>query len=107
MESTRRVVLAAGLAIGGGALLLLATVGLADDDHLEARRLMETDSILPLESILDRVQAQRPGRILEVELEREDGRYVYEIELLDESGQVWELELDAVTGETLEQELEE
>jgi len=107
MESTKSVVLAAGLAIGGVALLLLATTGLADDDHIEARRLVETGSILPLESILDQVQAQRPGRILEVELEREDGGYIYEIELLDESGQVWELELDAVTGETLEQELEE
>lgn len=93
--------------IGIGALLLFSAAGLADDDHLEARRLVETGSILPLESILDRVQAQRPGRILEVELEREDGRYIYEIELLDQSGQVWELELDAVTGETLEQELEE
>ena len=107
MDSTRRVMLVAGLAIGGTLLVLLTTVGLADDDHLEARRLMATGSILPLESILDRVQAQRPGRILEVELEREDGGYIYEIELLDESGQVWELELDAVAGETLEQKLEE
>jgi len=107
MDSTRRVMLGAGLAAGGTFLLLLATAGLADDDHREARRLMESGSILPLETILDRVQAQRPGRILEVDLEREGGGYVYEIELLDESGQVWELELDAVTGETLEQELEE
>ncbi len=89
------------------ALMLLVAVVIADDDHLEARRLMESGSIQPLETILERVQAQRPGRVLEVELEGEDRRYVYEVELLDESGQVWELKLDAVTGEILEQEQEE
>ena len=88
-------------------LMLAAVFALADEDHLEARRLMERGSIQPLETILERVRAQRPGRILEVELEGEDSRYVYEIELLDESGQVWELKLDAVTGEILEQEQEE
>jgi len=88
-------------------LMLAAVFALADDDHLEARRLMESGSIQPLEIILERVQTQRPGRILEVELEGKDRRYVYEIELLDESGQVWELKLDAVTGEILEQEQEE
>ena len=88
-------------------LMLAAVFALADEDHLEARRLMESGSIQPLETILERVQAQRPGRILEVELEEEDRRYVYEIELLDESGQVWELKMNAVTGEILEQEQEE
>ena len=88
-------------------LLLLAAIVLADDDHLEARRLMENGSIQPLETIFERVRTQRPGRILEVELEGKDRGYVYEIELLDESGQVWELKLDAVTGEILEQEQED
>ena len=88
-------------------LMLAAVFALADEDHLEARRLMESGSIQPLETILERVRAQRPGRILEVELEEEDRRYVYEIELLDESGQVWELKMNAVTGEILEQEREE
>jgi len=88
-------------------LMLAAVFALADEDHLEARRLMESGSIQPLETILERVRAQRPGRILEVELEEEDRRYVYEIELLDESGQVWELKMNAVTGEILEQEQEE
>ena len=88
-------------------LMLAAVFALADEDHLEARRLMESGSIQPLETILERVRAQRPGRILEVELEEEDRRYVYEIELLDESGQVWELKMNAVTGEILEQEKED
>ncbi len=80
---------------------------LADDDQLEARRLVEEGSIRPLEEILQRVRAQRPGRILEVELEKEDERYIYEIELLDEDGVVWEMVIDAESGEVLNTELED
>ncbi len=90
-----------------GFLLLLTGITVADDDHLEASRLVEAGYILPLSDILDTVQAQRPGRILEVELEQEDGQYIYEIELLDEHGMVWEVEINAVSGELLKTELEE
>ncbi len=79
----------------------------ADDDHLEARRLMEDGSIQPLEIILERVQEKQMGRVLEVKLEQEHGRYIYEIEMLDESGRVWELEYDAVNGELLDRLQEE
>ena len=87
---------------------LLSTVAVwADSDYLEARRLMEQGAILPLETIIEQAREQHRGRVLEVELEREDKGYVYEIEMLDRSGRVWELEMDAVTGEVLEQELED
>ncbi len=90
-----------------GCLALLASVALADDDHLEARRLVEAGTIRPLEEILEQIGSQHPGRILEVELEREEGLYIYEIELLDEEGVVWELEIDAQNGELLKTEQEE
>jgi uncharacterized membrane protein YkoI len=80
---------------------------LADDDHLQARRLVEEGVIQPLEKILQQVWVQQPGRILEVELEREQERYIYEIELLDDQGVVWELEIDAQSGEILKTELED
>jgi len=40
-------------------------------------------------------------------LEKEDGLYVYELEIVDYSGEVWELELDAKTGELVELENED
>ena len=89
------------------ALSLLTLFALADEDHVKARRLVESGAIQPLETILEQVQGQHPGRVLEVELEDEEGRYIYEIELLEASGQVWELKLDAVTGEIIEQEREQ
>jgi uncharacterized membrane protein YkoI len=62
---------------------------------------------MPLEGILEQVRARHPGRILEVELEKDDGRYIYEIEVLDSEGKVWEMEIDAGSGEILETELED
>ena len=76
-------------------------------DHLEARALVEAGTILPLEFILNQVKTDHPGRILDVSLDHEKEGYVYELELVDEKGRVWELEYDAATGKLLEKELEE
>jgi hypothetical protein len=42
----------------------------ADDDHIEAKHLLDAGEILPLESILKNVRDKFPGKILEVKLER-------------------------------------
>jgi len=45
--------------------------------------------------------------VLEIELDEDHGRTIYEIELLDEQGRVLELEVDAATGEILQQEYDD
>ncbi|MET0072810.1 MAG: PepSY domain-containing protein [Candidatus Thiodiazotropha lotti] len=62
---------------------------------------------MPLTDLLRKIQAERPGRVIEVELERHGQTFLYEIEILDEQGMVWEYKLDAVNGELLELELED
>ena len=91
------------------ACLLLAPFAgvLADSDHMEARRLVESGSILPLERVLESVHRHWSGRILEVELESKRGGYIYEVELLDDHGAVWELKIDAVSGKLLKTEQED
>ncbi len=42
-----------------------------------------------------------PGEIIEIELEIENGRLVYEIDILTSFG-VYEVEVDAYTGEIIE-----
>ncbi len=74
---------------------------MADDDHLEARRLMESGAVLPLQTILDRIHLDYPGRVLEVELEKEHGIIIYEIEIVDDEGKVRELRVNASNGELL------
>ena len=85
------------------AIMILSPLALvlADNDHDEARRLHESGEILPLELILQNVRRTHPGKVLEVELEREDGRIVYELEILGKDGIVKEIYLDARTGELL------
>ncbi|MFC3228193.1 PepSY domain-containing protein [Marinibaculum pumilum] len=90
-----------GTALGVWALAgLLWTVGPAaagPADHDQARAALEAGEILPLPAILDRVQYEFIGQVLEVELERKDGRWLYEINLLAPDGQVLRLHYDART----------
>ena len=82
------------------------TIANADDDARKAAELVKAGEILPLEKIIERARAEHPGKILETELDRELGRYVYEVELLDDKGTVWEMELDAKTGEILRSKID-
>ena len=94
--------LAARLCLPG--LLFSVNLTLADSDHETARQLREAGDILPLETILQNVQSIHSGKILEVELKKKRGRFLYEIELLDDNGKVWEFKVNAHTAEIVEQE---
>lgn len=88
-------------------LMLLPTLAAGGrDDHERARRLLERGEILPLTAILEQARQAQPGRVLEVELDRDDGVWVYELEVLDERGRLWELRFDARDGRLLERERE-
>ena len=85
----------------------MASVQAHDEDHEQARQLREAGEIQPLETILAKVRALGMGQILEVDLKKKHGRYVYKIETLDQAGVVWELVYDAKSGEQLKQEKED
>lgn len=78
--------------------------GQSPRDYDEARSLRDRGEIVPLEQIMQAATRERAGRVVEVELEHESGveggakGYVYEIEILDAGGDVWELRYDARTG---------
>ncbi len=94
--------------------LIFATLGLtappashAGEDPATVRKLRDSGEIRPLEEISARAKEAKPGDILETELDRSGGRYIYEIEILDKDGRVWELELDASTAELLKMEIDD
>jgi uncharacterized membrane protein YkoI len=62
--------------------------------------------IMRLGEILPRVEKEFGGRAIETEIETEDGRWVYEFEILTDDGRLFEVDVDAVTGQTLEVEEE-
>ncbi|MGE0739987.1 MAG: PepSY domain-containing protein [Hyphomonadaceae bacterium] len=73
-------------------------------DHDEALEARERREALPLPRILDIARSAVPGDPIEVELEREDGRLIYEVEILARNGRVRKVEIDARTGAVLEVE---
>ncbi len=95
------------LLIGLGIALSASAAWGDERDHDQAKRLKEAGKILPLEHIVQKAKAKYPGRLIELELEREHGRYIYEVELVDRGGVVWELKYDAQTGEFLKRERED
>ncbi|RRV60667.1 peptidase [Stutzerimonas stutzeri] len=88
------------------ALLLVATSAASRDlDQDEALRLRREGLIMPLETLVQRAMERYPGaRLLEAELEEDDGIYIYEIELLTTNGIARELEFDARDGRLIKDE---
>ncbi|RPH67833.1 MAG: peptidase M4 [Burkholderiales bacterium] len=99
----RRYLVASLIAATLGGAVLAATPASASDRvrQQEVRQLRESGKILPMEEILTRARAAQPGQVVEVELDREDGRYVYEVKVIDSADRVHKLELDAGNGEVL------
>lgn len=75
-------------------------------DHMMARALSKSGQILSLERIAEAAKRIQPGKLIDIDLELERGpaTWVYEVEVLDDQGRVWELKLDARNGELLKME---
>ena len=89
------------------AIVVLAAPAGAERDHDRARLALERGEIRPLHTILPQVEDRFGARLLEVELEREHGRFVYEMELITPGGRILEVQVDAASGAVLEHETEE
>jgi len=95
------------LAAGTISLAVFPALGGSRLDQDEAQALVEQGKMLPLEQLLERHAERLRGQLLDVELERDDGRLIYEIEVLGTDGRVREVELDARTGDLLSESLDD
>ena len=88
--------------LSAGLLACSSGTGIAGDDHDRARRALEAGEILPLRAILDRVEREYPGQVIDVELERDHGngaeRWIYEVKILRTGGSLVKLSVDARDG---------
>ncbi len=76
----------------------------AEEMQINTKELLKTGQILSLEKIRISAKALIAGEILDAELEHKHGIYIYELEILDNKSQVWELKLDAKTGKLIKME---
>ena len=67
-------------------------------DQDRARDAFRSGDVLPLSRILSSVRRQYPGKLLDANLARQGGGYVYVIKLLDQDNRVRLIYVDAQTG---------
>jgi uncharacterized membrane protein YkoI len=90
-------------------MMLLAALMLAaappsrahDDDHERrdaVRRASEAGEVLPLSEILRKLRSQVAGDVTGIDVEREHGRWRYEFRVIDRTGRVLEVVVDAKSG---------
>ena len=100
-----KLVIPTSVFIGAMFVIALCLVGttpaFADEDWRKLHEEVQAGRIKPLGDILDSLLRDWDGQVIDVEFEQEDGRRLYEIELLGSEGQVVEFEIDATTGELI------
>lgn len=67
-------------------------------DHDQARAALERGEVRPIGEILSSAALEVPGEVVEVELEREHGRWVYELKVITPDGHLREVLMDAATA---------
>jgi uncharacterized membrane protein YkoI len=75
-----------------------------DLDHI--RDLVRAGKLLPLTTLRQRVLEKWPGELIGVTVDDEQSAIVYEFRILDDTGKMIEVEVDAATGRILEVENE-
>lgn len=89
-------------ALAGLALLALLGAGTSHagdaSDHERARQALEAGEVLPLRTILERVEREYPGQVMEVELDREKDEWIYEVKVLRKGGALIKLKINARDG---------
>lgn len=87
-------------------LMMLSGQAIASNDHESARAAVQDHKVMPLSEIVPSVLEKFGARLLEAEFERKHGTYVYELELITNSGRMIEVLVDAATGEILRSDRE-
>jgi uncharacterized membrane protein YkoI len=69
------------------------------DDHDAVRLAVERGEIRSLAEILAALRGRLPGTVKGVEVERKGGRWVYEFRVADDKGRLFDVYVDARTGD--------
>jgi uncharacterized membrane protein YkoI len=70
-------------------------------DHVKAFEALKSGKIVPIAKILDYLERNFRGNVVEIELESERGVMIYEVEYLTEAGNFIEFDFDATSGSVI------
>ena len=95
------------LAITGAIFLIsgLALAGEAGEKDKQGDELADKAKVSIAQAI-NAVTDEFPGKVIEAELEDEGGKLIYEVEVVGHSGNTWEFEVDAQSGQVIGTESE-
>jgi uncharacterized membrane protein YkoI len=87
-------------------LALAAVEARADDEDVmdRLRAAVSRGEALPLSTLQRSLRKAFPGEIIGVEVDEDDGRFVYEFKVLQTGGRLLEVKMDAATGAVLDVE---
>ncbi len=77
-----------------------------DDLSKHVLQWVKEGKVLSYATLKKRYKKRLAGRLLDLEVEKNKGRIIYELELLRADSVVYEIKIDAQTGEWLEEEVE-
>ena len=78
-----------------------------DDLSVQALQWVKDGTVIPFKTLMQRYEKRLNGRLLDLEVERENGRIIYELEIMRSDSVVYEIKIDAQSGEWLEEEVED
>jgi uncharacterized membrane protein YkoI len=91
-----------GLAVITATLFACALPAVADDDDHDKATMEQratAHGLISREQAVEKALAAKAGKVTDVDLDHEWFGYVYEIELVDEAGVEWDIDIDAKSGE--------
>lgn len=77
--------------------------GVDAHEYQQLQQAITSGEILPARQILDQVEKSHPGKIIEMELDRDNQRWVYDVKVLRADGTAIKLELNAKDGALLQE----
>ncbi len=89
-------------AIIGAAAAALIGAGAAEAERFDqdaARLAVERGEIRPLADILEALRGKLPGEIAGIEIDRKDGRWLYEFRVVGATGRLFEVYVDGLSAE--------
>ena len=91
--------------IFAAALTLGLSVGALADPKVsqdEIRAAVRRGEMRPLAEIEEALRGKLPGEVMKVEIERDDGVWIYEFKVLDSRGRRYDVYVNARSGEIME-----
>lgn len=91
--------IAPAILVAAAVLLAAAPQRAEASGHDAVRHAVERGEIRALADILAIVRGKLPGEVTGVEIERKNGRWLYEFRVVDGKGRLFEVYVDAKSGE--------